>query len=350
MADKCDADDRRLSDIFDEGLELFNELSKSSEPTNSSSVQGKVHKSMHLLEDATRLVSLAGMFSSNETEEEIPTSNIKFLLLPALLGTLSLKVCSDDRMQIVETAEVYFRDYLQRCKDYGITDVEIPQPSTNDSDMPSALGRETDLIAMARDRNAKLQRYKEQKMLESQLEELRKNMDSCMNTDEEIKRKFFLTMIKSYVNQALDELSSIEMEKPLIEHMKKVRKDPKLAHEHLDSVVKSRKPLKPIIITKDEMQKKVFGAGYPSLPTMTVQEFYDQKVRQGDFPDPNAPQQAQTLQDKARMGIQEDKEKEAEELERKIEDDDPEMLRQKRNFDEFKDDHRRGFGNRMNRS
>ena len=42
-----------------------------------------------------------------------------------------------------------------------------------------------------------------------------------------------------------------------------------------------RRPLMPVIITKDEVQKKVFGAGYPSLPTMTVQEFYEQRIHDG---------------------------------------------------------------------
>lgn len=35
------------------------------------------------------------------------------------------------------------------------------------------------------------------------------------------------------------------------------------------------------------MQKAVYGMGYPSLPTMTVQEFYDQRVADGIFPDPD---------------------------------------------------------------
>lgn len=33
-------------------------------------------------------------------------------------------------------------------------------------------------------------------------------------------------------------------------------------------------PLRPIIITKNELQKQVYGVGYPSIPSMTVDEFY----------------------------------------------------------------------------
>ena len=36
------------------------------------------------------------------------------------------------------------------------------------------------------------------------------------------------------------------------------------------------------------IQKKVFGAGYPSLPTMTIEEFYEQKVQDGTFQMPGS--------------------------------------------------------------
>ena len=42
--------------------------------------------------------------------------------------------------------------------------------------------------------------------------------------------------------------------------------------------VRRSKP-KSFIITKDVISKHVFGAGYPSLPTMTVEEFYEQQYK-----------------------------------------------------------------------
>jgi len=46
--------------------------------------------------------------------------------------------------------------------------------------------------------------------------------------------------------------------------------------------------MRPFIITKDIIQKHVYGAGYPSLPTLTVEEFYEQKVKDGTFQPPMA--------------------------------------------------------------
>lgn len=249
-----------------------------------SCFQIQVKKAMRLFEDATKLVSIADIFSSNESIEEVATKNIRYLLLPALLGNLSLKLCVEDRFSVIQTAEVYFRDFLKRCKNYGIVDIEIQEPNENSSlDSSESVQQQshgTNLAVMARERNAKIQRYKEQKDLESQLEGLKRSVCNMSIVDEELERKYYLTLIKNFSNQAVDELNSIEMEKPLLEHMAKVRKDTG------DKVKKGKfpspKPLKPVIITRDEIQKKVFGAGYPSLPIMTVQEFYEKRIRDGE--------------------------------------------------------------------
>lgn len=186
--------------------------------------------------------------------------------------------------------------------------------------------------------------------------------------DEEIKRNYFLTMIKLFIHEAIDELNSIDMEKPILEHIANMKKDDKPQPKRLPPP-----PLKPIIITKDEVQKAVFGAGYPSLPTMTVrkyflpskhktnisntvffiqvQEFYDKRVAEGIFPDPNKKKTGPTsLQEAALAGVSLNDDKETEAKEKLVEEDDEENIARMRAKDEFKDDHRRGWGNRMNRS
>lgn len=82
---------------------------------------------MNMLEQATRLVSIVDMFSQNESFEEVATENIKYFLLPAFLGTLATKICNtDDRMHVVNVAEIYFVDFLKRVKTYGLTNIEVP--------------------------------------------------------------------------------------------------------------------------------------------------------------------------------------------------------------------------------
>ena len=108
---------------------------------------------------------------------------------------------------------------------------------------------------------------------------------------------------------------------------------------------------KPFIITKNALQAKVFGAGYPSLPVYSIDEFYDQLADKGMMPKHEAPSderyepvkigggvtESQKANEKAEKDVLEDKHDEAE-------------LRKQREWDEFKDENKRGAGNRFNRS
>lgn len=64
---------------------------------------------MEQFELATRLVSAANVFSSNETLEDLSTETIKYFLLPALLGHLTMRLISGSRREIVRVGEIYFR-------------------------------------------------------------------------------------------------------------------------------------------------------------------------------------------------------------------------------------------------
>lgn len=47
--------------------------------------------------------------------------SFRYLLLPALLGDLTLQVTEGNRLETIRRARVYLLDYLQRCKSYAIT-------------------------------------------------------------------------------------------------------------------------------------------------------------------------------------------------------------------------------------
>lgn len=131
-------------------------------------------------------------------------------------------------------------------------------------------------------RNTKLQRFKEQKQLESRLEILKKSLPDP-NIDDEVKRDYFVTLIKLYVNLTIEELNSLAAEKPILEHMKTMGKTETMSAQNVSQKRKPSPPkLRPIIITRNDVEKKVFGVGYPSLPVLTVQEFYEQRVKDGE--------------------------------------------------------------------
>lgn len=297
---------------------------------------------MALLEKATRLASMADLFSSNESVDELSTNDLQYLLLPALLGSLSMKLTSGNRKDIVNCADVYFKDFLKRCNQYSLSNYEFKNEELNNEENKDE-GKKSELEIIQSQVNTranKIQKYREQKELQSRLEDLKKNVQN-EHCDEEIKRNYFLTMIKLFIHQAIDELSSIDMEKQILEHMAKMNP------EERKKKGPQPPPLKPVIITRDAVQKAVFGAGYPSLPLMTVEEFYDKRVRDGIFLDAS---KTKSLQDAAMANKSINEESEDVEKEKNIEDDDPETLERMRQMDEFKDEHRRGWGNRMNRS
>lgn len=105
-----------------------------------------------------------------------------------------------------------------------------------------------------------------------------------------------------------------------------------------------------MIITRDAAQKAVFGIGYPSFPTVTVDEFIGAKVSDGSLAFNDTRVYGNSLYDwandpekKASEDVSEEERKE-----RLEEADDAEELARRRRMDEFKDEHRRGEGNRHN--
>ncbi|KAF7647632.1 hypothetical protein LDENG_00168840 [Lucifuga dentata] len=123
-----DAGPPKLSELLDRGWKIFEEVDTTNEAIASSNIQVKVKRGISMLEEASRMVAQLALFSRNEEMEEIATADLKYLLLPALLGALTLKQTSQEkRLEIVQTARVYFMDFLRRCKEYSITRFELPK-------------------------------------------------------------------------------------------------------------------------------------------------------------------------------------------------------------------------------
>lgn len=89
-------------------------------------------------------------------------------------------------------------------------------------------------------------------------------------------------------------------------------------------------------------QAQVFGAGYPSLPTMTVDDWYEQHRKHGALPDQGLPRKIDGEEDT------DANERAEEEKEKQQENDNEESLQKARDWDDWKDTHPRGYGNRHN--
>lgn len=237
---------------------------------------------------------------------------------------------------------------MKRCEEYELCQTEGANAKSKATEIKPKDEIQR-LTQMAHQRNEKLQKYQQKKELDDQIKKIRLAMNTN-HTDEEIKRDFYLKLIKSCIMDSQDELVSLEQEKEILQHISKMRQDNPNFNKPKKPPVQV--PLKPIIITKDAYQKAVYGLGYPSLPTMTVKEFYDQRVAEGIFPSEEQLKQSKANSLQGRCDIDEaaEQDKEDAEKEKKVEEDDPDHLERVRRMDDFKDDHRRGYGNRYNRS
>ncbi|NXP28530.1 IGBP1 protein, partial [Scytalopus superciliaris] len=277
--------------------------------------------------------------SENEELEEIASADLKFLLLPALLGALTLRqVDLSRRMEHLQSAREHFLRFLRLCRSYGLA-AAPPGPAEGGTGSPPGPGdaprAPPGLVAMAASRKAKIERYKQKKELENKLASMRSFVESGTADEDQI-REFYILQIQKWINTSLEELESIEQEMVILRSKDAAEQAPAAPRGPSRPI---RAPMKPFILTRDAAQARVFGAGYPGLPTMTVDDWYEQRRRQGIVSGQSLPPRAPGVSDEELQKQQQEKNEE---------EDDEEALQKARNWDDWKDTHPRGYGNRHN--
>lgn len=129
------SDTKRLSDHFTDVWKLYNELEGSSEPSSSSTYQNKLKQAIDGAQHLLEIVDQLDLYSSNEELDEVASKDLKFVLVPALLGKMNMKRTSHDvsqRPQILEAATKPYMRFLQTCSNYGVGPLgEIKQVLTH---------------------------------------------------------------------------------------------------------------------------------------------------------------------------------------------------------------------------
>ncbi|XP_044293821.1 immunoglobulin-binding protein 1 isoform X2 [Varanus komodoensis] len=352
-----EAEPERLAELLEAGWRLLDEVEGGAEASSgAAAVQRKVQRGIRLLERAERAVAELQLFSRNEELEELASADLRFMLVPALLAALVLRQGGPkQRLEHLLRARASFVKFLGVCKDYALGQCELPpQPDSPEegeaaghSRRLAAASDQAALLAMAAKRQAKIgrsvagchrcapgpqSRYKQKKEVEKQLASLKPSIDSGQAEEEQL-REFYILQIKKWITISLEEIESIDQEIMILSQREALKQDSPLQPPH-----PSRPPVKPFILTRDTAQAKVFGAGYPSLATMTVNDWYEQHRKRGVLPDQGVSQKA--------SGTEEQQAKQEEKKEQ--EEDDDEAVWKAREWDEWKDLHPRGYGNRKN--
>lgn len=341
-----DKSEKNLNELFNQGVEA---MRKAEAMARSDARQELYIFARKQLEKSMDLAESLDLFSDNETAGDIATADLKYILIPAYLAKITISSeCGPNRLQTFTRADFLIRSFLHRILKYGLGDDNVERAMTYEASEMTAttLNTQPPSLEMAmRKRNEKIESFKRMQVLEKRLSELDHRINSGLETDDEVVREYYISLIKKWI---YDSLESLEREvKPALffEGSKQVPVPTSSKPEPIAS-----KP-KTFTIVKDDVQKQVFGLGYPSKPTVTVDEFISNKIKTGDLAfQAHKEVYANSLQRYAEQpNLRRDQEELSDaEHDEKEEREDADELERKRKWDEFKDDNPRGSGNRYN--
>ncbi len=342
------------------------------------SYKSTINKAIESLRNVQSLVATQSIFSDNEIVDDIHTVDLQLVLSFVYLGIVMLMqsfptdTSSTEldriryRISLLNDAKKQFDTYLQYIENFGL--FNDTQPDTASSPAVSI---------MQQRRDAKIQKYKREKDIKARIKDLEvicfgkpvpdhisnllsTNTDNKLSNkvwklkedvDEDVHRSLVLCMIDYYNGQATEHLESIREELSLLSDrlssISRQQSNPNKENERkeqdstwkLDKMAKnlpllssSGKPLRPFVLTskRDEIAKSVFRPGH-NLPTMSIDEYLHREMERGNF-----------LQGGANSD---------EATKKKVIDDANEIAidletYKARQWDDFKDDNPKGWGNR----
>ncbi|KAF9939208.1 hypothetical protein BGZ67_009789 [Mortierella alpina] len=350
------AQDDSLAQVFQRAESRYLDLQKSSLPSNADEFQTKVTQSIKDFDRAGTMVRQLSLFSENEFMEDISTKDLRFLLTEYYLGELYLKKTGQDRLKDLSFSKEHFDHFLLQCETHDIltpSDKKYQEQLTADAPRDAATRR-----------GEKIARFKREKEMRNQIEQFNQILGTkssgyegeLSSELEDQYRDFVLLHLQYAIFQTMEQLVGIQQEIPMLQQMQERKategsSDSRSSNRSKDDSREGRvddsriwnatgplmdpngRPLRPFVITnkKTEMMKGVFRPGH-SLPTMSIEEYIDQEIERGNF---------------LSGGTEEPKKKEAD-------DNDEEAVNAEtlkaRNWDDFKDDNPKGWGNKGGRT
>ncbi|KAG9287002.1 hypothetical protein G9A89_022966 [Geosiphon pyriformis] len=328
-----------LGELFSTGEALYKKLENSQLSTSDTKYQEDVRRALECFSHCGNMVENLSLFSTNETLDDINTNDLRFLLVEAYLGSLTTKLISEERLDVLNIAKRHHQQFLLNLEMYemlGEEELKYLEDQSNYIKKDAAKTRET-----------KIARFKRRIGLEKELKELQEKKLALGEQDDEVKRKLIIKLIELFIQKSIEELAAIQQEIELLEQMKNHRDQEgtraKLEKVNDGTMVDSSyiepsgpllsnkgRPLRPFTITnqRETIRQQVFRPGW-RLPTMTIDEYLQQEEQRGNI-----------IKEGGKMP------------ESKVVDDNDEAAidaetYKARRLDDFKDTNPRGWGNRM---
>lgn len=198
--------------------------------SDSGADQDTVRKGCEALSKCEEMIGKLGLFSSNETKEDISTANLKYLLVPYYLAELTEMISQEDRISILKVSQEKLKEFVSFCEAMEL----VPE---QELETPGQGGPNS----FADQRAKKIARFKRQKAAESKLLEIKEQKErrgrstkaSALSTpveageeaelddDGEEEREAWLATISLALCKAFDLLDMLKKEEEMLSVIKK---------------------------------------------------------------------------------------------------------------------------------
>ncbi|PRW58850.1 TOR signaling pathway regulator [Chlorella sorokiniana] len=360
MSDAEELQEVPLKELFRRARSIVKQLEAA--PASDPATQSLVARGSECLRAAAAAVDALALFSTNEDRDDLATADIKYLLIPFYQAEVASYTHAADprvRLAALSSAVQHYRAFLHRCRQYGLlsppaealAEVALQQAESGDGGSSSSSGgRVVDATTL---RQNKIEKFKREKAIKARIEALEQQEgggggsaagegdEDERGDGEEAQRELWLLQADLAALQAAERLGSVQQEVAILrlaaampeEERQRQREARQAAGPPADLLRQLHAAAGSLSSAAVQRQRLADGVFRPShvLPTMSVEQFGELEY-------------ARMLEQQQREA-KEQKRRERAEAEKSAEQKEDEELRKAREWDEFKDDNPRGWGN-----
>ncbi|KAJ9159888.1 hypothetical protein P3X46_025342 [Hevea brasiliensis] len=197
--------------------------------TESAADQEMVKKGCEALERCEEMINKLGLFSANETKDDIATTDLKYILVPYYLAELTEKISQDDRIQILKASQAKLKEFLSFCETMELVPEEELRASSQGGPNSFAERRAQKIARFNRQRaaQAKLLEVKERKERRGRSTRatalstpVEAGEEDLSDDDGEEEREAWLTTISLSICKAFDLLEMLKKEEEMLSAVK----------------------------------------------------------------------------------------------------------------------------------
>ncbi|KAE8077700.1 hypothetical protein FH972_016237 [Carpinus fangiana] len=197
--------------------------------TVSGADQELVKKGCEALGKCEDMVSKLGLFSANETKDDISTTNLKYVLVIFYLAELTEKVAQDDRIQVLKASQAKLKEFISFCEAMELVPEEELETSTQGGPNSFADQRARKIARFRRERAAEvklldLKERKERRGRSSRAATLSTPVEAgeedMLDDDGEEEREAWLTTISLAICKAFGLLEMLKKEEDMLSAIK----------------------------------------------------------------------------------------------------------------------------------